>query len=112
MQIYIAKKILDFFNYFHQKKISNELLKNLGSDLSLVLDVRAHKGESILNFNKYFTIKKIIYFKHHYDNMVEKDYAFAQINNHMKIRHFNKIFKLKMPFRKIFEYIYLNAKKN
>ena len=236
MQIYIAKKILDFFDYFYQKRIINELLKNLGKRLNLVFDVGAHKGESIINFNKYFVVNKIlsfepskknfrslekiakkfpnveifnfacgckneksilnfslesssstlnkvnenskyfklkkklfyglnkkklfteeqiqirkldnfltenkitdidllkidtegyefevikglssqiqnirvIYFEHHYDDMVKKNYTFTEINDYLKKRNFIQKFKLKMPFRKTFEYIYLNAKK-
>ena len=40
------------------------------------------------------------------DNINEND-----INNLLKKYNFKKIFKLKMPFRKSFEYIYVNEKK-
>ena len=63
MQIYIVKKILDFFDYFHQKRIFNELLKKLDRNLNLIIDVGAHKGESIINFNKYFIVEKILSFE-------------------------------------------------
>ena len=50
-------------------------------------------------------------FEHHYDDMLQKDYTFNDINNLNKKFNFKKIFKLKMPFRKSFEYIYVNEKK-
>ena len=54
---------LDFFDYFNKKKISNFLKKKKLNNLSLVLDVGAHKGESISFFLKNFYIKKIISFE-------------------------------------------------
>ena len=51
---------------------------------------------------------KIIFFEHHYDNMIKKHYNFADIHNLLKNNKFKKIYKSKMPFRKTFEYIYIN----
>ena len=45
-------------------------------------------------------------FEHHYDNMIKKDYTFRDINKLLIKNNFKKIYKLKMPFRKTFEYIY------
>ena len=234
MKLFIAKKILNFFDYFNQKKVTNFLKKILGKNLDVVLDVGAHHGETILNlvncfsvkkiyafeasninflklkkqinyitteteislincgvgqkegfldikqtdesssstycdinenskyfkrkkfffFNKknYFTnqktrlvtlnnffdqnklqnvdylkidtegyeffilkglehyIKKVkvIHFEHHYDNMLIKNYKFSDIHNYLISNNFYNCFKIKMVFRKSFEYIYLN----
>lgn len=236
MQTTIAKIVLNFFDYFHQRKIFNYLSKIAGKKLETVFDIGAHKGETVVNFKKFFKVKnifsfepskknfkelfeftknfsnvkiynfafgsknekkslnyslesssstinsinqnskyyklkkklffgntnkklfvkeiikvmridnfllskkissidilkidtegfefevikglgdkiicvKIIYFEHHYDDMVKKNYTFCNIHDHLKNYKFKQVFKLKMPFRKTFEYIYINEKK-
>jgi FkbM family methyltransferase len=56
-------------------------------------------------------LKKIrfIYFEHHYDLMINKGYKFSEIDNYLKKNNFKKKYKLKMKFRKSFEYIYENT---
>jgi len=238
MQIYFAKKFLDFFDYFYQKKIFKYLKKFLGENINIAIDVGAHRGETINKLNNFFKIKKIIafepskenfkylekikdnkyqnieiynlgcgnenkktnlkfafesssstiseinlnskyfklkkklflgltnkklftneeieiiklddfldshrineiellkidtegyefevvkglanklqnikiiYFEHHYDDMVKKKYTFRDINSFLINNNFKQIFKIKMPFRKTFEYIYINEKIN
>ena len=51
---------------------------------------------------------KLILFEHHYDDMIEKGYKFSDINSLLIKNNFKQIFKKKMPFRKTFEYIYIN----
>ena len=51
---------------------------------------------------------KLILFEHHYDDMVKKGYTFTDINDLLIKKNFRQILKLKMPFRKSFEYIYVN----
>ena len=53
---------------------------------------------------------KLILFEHHFDNMIIKNYTFRQINNFLIKNSFKKVFKVKMPFRKTFDYIYENTK--
>ena len=53
---------------------------------------------------------KLIYFEHHYDDMIIKNYKFKDINKLLKSYGFIKIKKSKMLFRKSFEYIYENSK--
>lgn len=52
--------------------------------------------------------KKIdyIYFEHHYDLMIKKKYKFKDIHKLLLDNNFKSAFKVKMPFRKTFEYIY------
>ena len=48
-------------------------------------------------------------FEHHYDDMLQKNYTFSDIHNLLKDKKsLNKFFKVKMPFRKTFEYVYIN----
>ena len=40
--------------------------------------------------------------------MIVKNYKFSEINQYLTKLNFRKIIKFKMPFRKTFEYIYIN----
>ena len=42
--------------------------------------------------------------------MLAKNYTFSDIHNYLEKNSFNNIFKIKMPFRKSFEYIYENTR--
>jgi FkbM family methyltransferase len=55
-------------------------------------------------------IKKVrfILFEHHYDNMIIKNYKFKDIHTLLIDNGFQKVYKIKMPFRKSFDYIYEN----
>ena len=54
---------LDFFDFFHKKKIKNFLKENKIVDFSIIFDVGGHKGESISFFLKNFNVDKIISFE-------------------------------------------------
>jgi FkbM family methyltransferase len=62
------------------------------------------KGLSLKN-----KLTKFIYFEHHYDDMIKKNYTFKDINSILTKFGFKKVFKSKMYFRKSFEYIYKNT---
>ena len=51
---------------------------------------------------------KLIYFEHHYDDMIVKNYKFGDIHNFLRNKGFKMIKKSKMIFRKSFEYVYEN----
>jgi len=63
---------------------------------------------NILNGIHKSDFKKIryIYFEHHYDLMIDKKYKFRDINELLKKNNFSLKFKIRMKFRKSFEYIY------
>ena len=61
-----------------------------------------------INGNDYEKIK-YIYFEHHFDLMINKGYKFSDINMLLNKNNFYKKYKLKMKFRKVFEYIYENS---
>ena len=44
---YLTLKILNIFDFFHQRRIIKFLHKKGFKDFNIVLDVGAHKGESI-----------------------------------------------------------------
>ena len=54
--------IISIFDYFYQKKIIN-FLKKKNFIIDIIVDVGAHKGETIKLFLKHFKPKKIISFE-------------------------------------------------
>ena len=90
--------------------LSNMILKNQIDDIDVLkIDTEGYEFK-ILKGIKDNDFKKIkyIYFEHHYDLMINKKYKFSDINNLLIKKNFNKVYKLKMKFRKSFEYIYEN----
>jgi hypothetical protein len=65
------------------------VIKGLGADISKV---------------------RYIYFEHHFHDMFKKEHKFSEINSYLVRNNFVKVFKIKMMFRKTFEYIYYNKK--
>ena len=55
--------VLNLFDYSYQKKWIKFLKKNKYNSFELLIDIGAHKGESIKLFSKNFIIKKIISFE-------------------------------------------------
>ena len=72
------------------------------------MDTEGHELEILKGSKKNLKNIKTIVFEHHYDNMLKKNYTFSDINLFLKKNSFKKVFKIKMPFRKSFEYIYIN----
>lgn len=74
----------------------------------LKIDTEGYEYDVLLGLKE--NIKKIgfILFEHHYDDMIKKNYKFTDINNLLVKNNFVQVFKIKMFFRKTFEYIYLN----
>jgi FkbM family methyltransferase len=97
-KINVKQTTIDF--YMDLKKISKiDLLK---------IDTEGYEYEIILGGTKNLRNIKLILFEHHYDNMIFKEYKFKDINNFLLKNNFKQVFKIKMPFRKTFEYIYQN----
>ena len=115
------KKKNKIINFFSNKK---NLLKNVQSisvvSLSKIIQENKINKIDILKidtegfeFNVLRGVNKTdydkinyIYFEHHYDLMINKGYTFSEINSFLVKNNFKKIFKVKMKFRKSFEYIY------
>ena len=112
------KKILDFFNrenYIIDKQkiklhtLENEFKKfNYNKFDILKIDTEGYEFDVILGAKDNIKKIKYIYFEHHFDSMIIKNYKFSQINEYLNKYNFKKILKIKMPFRKTFEYIYEN----
>ena len=75
------------------------------------IDTEGFEYDVLLGSVKLLKKTRMILFEHHFDNMIIKKYTFGKIHNFLISNNFKRIFKLKMPFRKTFEYIYANTKK-
>lgn len=112
------KKLMTFFsgseNFIIEKQaidVQNlsEFIKNKNIDNIDILKIDTEGYEynvlSGLEENDFKNIR-FIYFEHHYDLMIKKEYKFNDINKLLLKNNFKQIFKIKMKFRKTFEYIY------
>ena len=97
----IPIKLITLDEYIFEKKQKKiDILK---------IDTEGFELNAIKGLKQNHKIIKFIYFEHHYDDMIEKNYTFNDINLILKKFGFKKVFKTKMLFRKSFEYIYKNS---
>ena len=77
----------------------------------LKIDTEGYEYEVLKGLKKNIKNVKLIMFEHHYDDMLDKGYSFGDIKDLLNENNFIQIFKSKMPFRKTFEYVYINSEK-
>ena len=111
-----------FLNFGSKSKIFEETIVNIENGFSFIekkkiekidllkIDTEGHEYFVIKGFGENLKKIKVIFFEHHYDNMIIKNYTFSEIHNYLIEKNFKAHSKFKMPFRKSFEYIYLNKK--
>jgi len=111
------KKILslssnEYFNKSFQVKVEtlkNFILKNKITNIGfLKIDTEGFDFNVIMGLEDSIYKVKYIYFEHHFHDMFQKKYTLSYIHNYLKEKNFEKVFKIKMMFRKTFEYIYCN----
>ena len=95
IELIITKPLLLNSQFQNVKKTTLDLLK------------KENENPYNIAFEKW---RKLVYFEHHYDDMIIKDYKFGQIHDLLNSYGFKMIKKSKMMFRKSFEYIYINKK--
>ena len=117
---YLKKKLkilnINNLNEYY-KKISINLIsldeyieKNNINEIDIIkIDTEGFEFDVIKGLSLKNKLIKFIYFEHHYDDMIEKNYTFKDINSILTKFGFKKVFKSKMYFRKSFEYIYKNT---
>tara|TARA_B100000424_G_scaffold263367_1_gene250550 strand:+ start:4 stop:732 length:729 start_codon:yes stop_codon:yes gene_type:complete len=109
--------IKDIKNYIRKVPIKIRSLdyyikkNNIDSIDILKIDTEGFEFEVLKGLKENFHRVNFIYFEHHYDDMIKKNYSFSDINNLLKNFGFIKRFKSRMPFRKSFEYVYQNLSK-
>lgn len=116
---YFHKKYL-LLNFLNLKKIStkvkikviclsNFFVQNNIHEIDLLkIDTEGFELHVLKSLHENISKIKIIHFEHHFDDMIIKNYNFSDIHNYLVNRNFKKKFKIKMMFRKSFEYIYCN----
>ena len=98
----IPIKIITLDYFIEKNKIENiDLLK---------IDTEGYEFNVLKGLSKYNQKIKLVYFEHHYDDMIVKNYKFGDIHQLLKSFGFVMIKKSKMLFRKSFEYVYENQK--
>ena len=111
------KKFLNFLSYKNHNKIIDvnaDTLQNYLNEKNIKkidlikIDTEGFELNVLKGLDSLITNVKLILFEHHYDDMVKKGYTFTDINDLLIKKNFRQILKLKMPFRKSFEYIYVN----
>jgi len=96
----IETTVIPLSQYLINQKIDNiDFLK---------IDTEGYELNILKGLNDKIRNIKIIFFEHHYNNMIKKNYNFTDIHGLLTNRNFKKIYKSKMPFRKTFEYMYIN----
>ena len=95
----IIDKAANIIKKFKIKKV--DLLK---------IDTEGYEYKVIKGFGADLRKVRVILFEHHYDLMIKKEYKFKDINRYLIKRNFQIQYKFKMPFRKTFEYIYINKR--
>ena len=116
------KRKKNILNFFHRKEyiLQSELIeiKTLKNEFSkydlkyidiLKIDTEGFEFDVIKGADQSLKFVNFILFEHHYDQMIIKNYKFSEINEYLTKLNFKKIRKFKMPLRKTFEYIYINA---
>ena len=95
----IEVKQVNFKNYLEIKNIDRiDLLK---------IDTEGYEFEVLKGLDSSISKVYIILFEHHYDDMIIKNYTFQNIHKFLVNNGFKKVYKIKMPFRKSFDYIYI-----
>ena len=115
LNLFIKKK----FNIFSQT-VNIMKLKNFMHNHSieyidiLKIDTEGYEMKVIKGAEEKIKNIDYIYFEHHFDDMLKKDYTLSDIHNYLVKNGFEKKIKIKMFFRKSFEYIYknMNNRKN
>ena len=110
------KKIFSFDDYAENKVISKVItLSNFMDNYNiskvdlLKIDTEGYEFRVLQGIDsKDFAKIKFIHFEHHYNDMIIKNYTFGDIHSLLFQHNFKKKYKLKMTFRKSFEYIYEN----
>jgi FkbM family methyltransferase len=84
--------------------------KNINKVDFLKIDTEGYEYEVLKGLENHMSKISLVMFEHHYHDMLLKNYTFSDIHGLLIKKNFKKIYKSKMPFRKTFEYIYVNNK--
>jgi len=93
--------------------LSDFILENNINKIDLLkIDTEGHEFQVLSGLKDKMHMINLIHIEHHFDDMIIKDYKFTDIHNLLEKNGFKKYFKIKMRFRKSFEYLYININYN
>ena len=72
------------------------------------IDTEGFEYNTLVGMDREIKKVRFVLFEHHFDNMIIKNYKFKDIHTLLIDNGFQKVYKIKMPFRKSFDYIYEN----
>ncbi len=114
---YFKKKYF-FLNLFNFKPVEKEIdiemnklsniikYKNIKNIDLIKIDTEGYEYSVLKGAENYLKFFKFIHLEHHFDDMIIKKYNLSDLHNFLIKNGFKKVFKIKMSFRKSFEYIY------
>ena len=93
--------------------LSDFILENNINKIDLLkIDTEGHEFQVLSGLKDKMHMINLIHIEHHFDDMIIKDYKLTDIHNLLIKKGFKKYFKIKMKFRKSFEYLYINTNYN
>ncbi len=98
----IEINIVNLKNFFIDNKIQKVNL--------LKIDTEGYEYKVLKGLGNEINKIDYIHLEHHFDDMIIKNYKLSDMHSYLLLNNFEKIFKVKMKFRKSFEYIYKNNK--
>ncbi|MBD1137521.1 FkbM family methyltransferase [Pelagibacterales bacterium SAG-MED43] len=111
LKILNIKKNNKFFQKFKVEILTlDHFIKENNIDFIdlLKIDTEGYEFNVLKGLKEYSHKINLVYFEHHYDDMIMKNYTFGDIHHLLKKMNFRMIKKSKMIFRKSFEYVYEN----
>ena len=91
--------------------LSEFIIENKINTIDLLkIDTEGYEFQVLQGLKDKINNIHLLHFEHHFDDMIIKDYKLTHIHNLLTKNGFEKKFKIKMKFRKSFEYLYENKK--
>ena len=109
LNLFIKKDFKNFYQTVNIMKLKNFMHNNSIEYIDILkIDTEGYEMKVIRGAEEKIKNIDYIYFEHHFDDMLKKDYTLSDIHNYLVKNGFEKKIKIKMFFRKSFEYIYKN----
>ena len=109
LNLFIKKDFKNFYQTVNIMKLKNFMHNNSIEYIDILkIDTEGYEMKVIRGAEEKIKNIDYIYFEHHFDDMLKKDYTLSDVHNYLIKNGFEKKIKIKMFFRKSFEYIYKN----
>ena len=112
LNLFIKKNFKIFSQSVNIMKLKNFIDNNSIEYIDILkIDTEGYEMKVIKGAEDKIKNIDYIYFEHHFDDMLKKNYTLTDVHNYLVKNGFEKKLKIKMFFRKSFEYIYKNKNK-